>query len=126
MLGQSARVFSLSNGVANFDREVAQATQNGINAASRTRPYHEAKRNLQDLQHFRQILDMKIATEKIEVDLPNTKLVEIVDRAVPHLRPISPNVPRALAVIVVGMLLDIAGLLMFNGLPRLESKPRPA
>jgi hypothetical protein len=29
-------------------------------------------------------------------------------------------------VIVVGMLLEIAGLLMFNGLPRLESKPRPA
>ena len=126
MLGQSARVFSLSNGVANFDREVTQATQNDIDAASRTRPYFEAKRNLEDLQHFRQILDLKIASEKIEVGLPNRQLVEIVDRAVPPLRPISPNLPRALAVIVVGILLDIAGLLMINSRPRIESKPRPA
>jgi len=126
MLGQSTRVFSLSNGVANFDREVAQAAQNDINAVSRTRPYHEAKRNLEDLQHFRQILDMKIASEKIDGNLPNTRPVEIVDRAVPPLRPISPNLPRALAVIALGILLDIAGLLMLNGLPRIESTPRPA
>jgi uncharacterized protein involved in exopolysaccharide biosynthesis len=53
-------------------------------------------------------------------------LVEIVDRAVPPLRPISPSLPRALAVIVVGILLDIAGLLMINSRPRIESKPRPA
>jgi uncharacterized protein involved in exopolysaccharide biosynthesis len=126
MLGQSARVFSLSNGVANFDREVTQATQNDIDAASRTRPYFEAKRNLEELQHFRQILDMKIASEKIDGGLPNTQLVEIVDRAVPPLRPMSPNLPRALAVIVVGILLDIAGLLILNGVPRIVSKPRPA
>ena len=126
MLGQSTRVFSLSNGVANFDREVAQAMTNDAVGASRTRPYYEAKRSLQDLQHFRQILDMKIASEKIDGSLPNTKLVEIVDRAVPPLRPISPNMPRALAVIALGILLDIAGLLMLNGLPRMVSNPRPA
>ena len=126
MLGLEARVLSLSTSLDSFNQGVAQATTNDAVEASRTRPYYEAKRNLQDLQHFRQILDMKIASEKIDGNLPNTRPVEIVDRAVPPLRPISPNLPRALAVIVVGILLDIAGLLMFNGLPRLESKPRPA
>jgi uncharacterized protein involved in exopolysaccharide biosynthesis len=126
MLGLDARVLSLKGSLDNFDREVAKAAQNDIDAASRTRPYYEAKRNLEDLQRFRQILDMKIASEKIEVRLPNRELVEIVDRAVPPLRPDSPNLPRALAVIVVGILLDIAGLLMLHGVPRIVSKPSPA
>jgi uncharacterized protein involved in exopolysaccharide biosynthesis len=69
---------------------------------------------------------MKIASGKIDGSLPNTKFVEIVDRAVPALHPISPNMPRALAVIALGILLDIAGLLMLNGLPRMVSNPRPA
>jgi uncharacterized protein involved in exopolysaccharide biosynthesis len=99
---------------------------NGVVEASRTQPYFEAKRNLEDLQRFRQILDMKIASGKIDGSLPNTKFVEIVDRAVPALHPISPNMPRALAVIALGILLDIAGLLMLNGLPRMVSNPRPA
>ena len=53
-------------------------------------------------------------------------MVEIVDRAVPPLRPISPNLPRALALIALGVLLDIAGLLTLNGWPQDDSKPTPA
>ncbi|MGO8927851.1 MAG: M56 family metallopeptidase [Limisphaerales bacterium] len=126
MLGLEARVLSLSSSLDNFNQEVAQAMTNDAVQASRTRPYYEAKRNLEDLQRFRQILDLKIASEKIDGNLPNRKLVEIVDRAVPPLRPISPNLPRAVAVILFGILLDIVGLLMINGLPRIVSKQRPA
>jgi hypothetical protein len=63
---------------------------------------------LEELQRFRQILDMKIANEKVGLALPKTMMVEIVDRAVPPQRPISPNLPRALALITLGILLDIA------------------
>jgi uncharacterized protein involved in exopolysaccharide biosynthesis len=126
LLGLDARVASLKRGLDNFEKEVAQAKTNDVAEASRTRPYFEAKRNLEDLQHFRQVLDLKIASEKIDVDLPNRRPVEVLDQAVPPLRPISPNLPRALAVIVFGILLDLAGLLMLNGLPRLASTPRPA
>jgi uncharacterized protein involved in exopolysaccharide biosynthesis len=126
MLGLEARVLSLSTSLDSFNQEVAHVKANDAVEASRTQPYFEAKRNLEDLQRFRQILDMKIASEKVDASLPNAKLVEIVDRAVPALRPISPNMPRALAVIALGILLDIAGLLMLNGLPRMVSKPRPA
>jgi uncharacterized protein involved in exopolysaccharide biosynthesis len=126
MLGLDARVASLKSSLDNFEKEVAQAKTNDVAEANRTQPYFEAKGNLEEVRRFRQILDMKIASEKIDGSLPNTRLVEIVDRAVPPLRPISPNLPQALAVIVLGILLDIAGLLMLNGLPRMVSKPRPA
>jgi uncharacterized protein involved in exopolysaccharide biosynthesis len=126
MLGLDARAASLKTSLDNFEKELAQAIINDVAEANRTRPYFEAKRNLDELQRFRQILDMKIASEKIDVSLPNRKLVEIVDRAVPPLRPISPDLPRAVAVIVLGILLDIAGLLMINVFPRIELKPRPA
>jgi len=45
--------------------------------------YLEAKRNLTDLVRFRQILDMKIAQEKIDFSVPKTTMVEIVDTAEP-------------------------------------------
>ena len=64
-----------------------------------------------------QILDFKIAGEKVDVDLPRTPEVEIVDRAVPVARPISPNLPQALALMAFGVQLNIAGLLMFIGRP---------
>jgi Mg-chelatase subunit ChlD/capsular polysaccharide biosynthesis protein len=51
--------------------------------SARTQPYFEAKRSLEELQRFRQILDAKIASEKTDVDLPKTMTVEVVDKAVP-------------------------------------------
>ena len=126
MLGMEARVLSLSNSLENLEKEVAVATTNDVVRANETRPYFEAKRNLEELQRFRQILDTKIASEKIEVELPKMPPVDLVDRAVPALRPVSPNLPRALALIVFGVLLVIAGLLMLAGRPGTGPNPRPA
>jgi Mg-chelatase subunit ChlD len=47
----------------------------------KSRQLADAKRNLEELQRFRQILDTKIASERIDVDLPKTAMVEIVDKA---------------------------------------------
>ena len=99
--------------------------QQDIKQANQSRPYFEAKRNLEELQRFRQILDMKIANEKIDVEVPKTMMVQVVDRAVPALRPMSPNLPRALALIVLGVLLDIAGLRLLQGRARSDAEPRP-
>jgi uncharacterized protein involved in exopolysaccharide biosynthesis len=115
LLGLDAKVQSLSNSLDNFNQEVARATSNDVFQADRARPYFEAKRNLEELQHFRQVLDMKIANEKVDAALPKSSLVELVDRAVPSLRPVSPNLPLAVALIVFGILLDIAGLLALKG-----------
>jgi uncharacterized protein involved in exopolysaccharide biosynthesis len=124
MLGLNARVLSLSNSLDNLGIEVEKATTNDVAKANQTRPYFEAKRNLDELQRFRQILDTKIANEKIDVEMPKTMMVQVVDRAVPALRPISPNLPRALALIVFGVLLDIAGFVMLQGGARTDSAPQ--
>ncbi|MCY2924803.1 MAG: capsular biosynthesis protein, partial [Planctomycetota bacterium] len=53
MLGLDARVASMKSSLDNFVSEVAQATTNDVAQASRTRPYFEAKRALEELQRFR-------------------------------------------------------------------------
>ena len=60
-------------------------------ALQKTEPYFEAKRQLEELQRFRQILDTKITSEKIDVELPRTGMVEIVDKAGVPQRPQSPS-----------------------------------
>ena len=126
MLGLDARVLSLSNSLDSLKEEVATAMTNDVERANRSQPYFEAKRNVEELQRFRQILDMKIASEKIDLGLPRTAMVEIVDRAAPAFRRVSPNLPRALALIVLGVLLDIAGLMMLTGRPGRGAELRPA
>jgi len=113
MLGLDTRVLSLSNSLANLEMEVALATTNDVIRAGQTRPYFEAKRNLDELQRFRQILDVKIAAEKIDVDLPKTMMVEIVDRAQPSARPVRPNKPLNIALgIIIGLVVGV-GLAFF-------------
>ncbi len=113
MLGLDARVLSLSNSLDNLEKEVEKATTNDVARANQTRPYFEAKRKLEELQRFRQILDMKIAAEKIDVELPKTMMVEIVDKAVPGLRPVRPNKPLNIALgIIIGLVVGV-GLAFF-------------
>jgi succinoglycan biosynthesis transport protein ExoP len=113
ILGLDARVLSLSNSLVNLENEVALATTNDVMRANQTRPYFSAKRELDELQRFRQILDWKIASEKIDVDLPKTTMVEIVDKAAPGLRPVRPNKPLNIALgIIIGLVVGV-GLAFF-------------
>jgi polysaccharide biosynthesis transport protein len=113
LLGLDARVISLSNSLYNLEIEVKSATTNDIAMASTSRPYFEAQRTLEELQRFRQILDMKIASEKIDVELPKTMMVEIVETATPGLRPVRPNKPLNIALgIIIGLVVGV-GLAFF-------------
>jgi len=123
MLGLEARVLSLSNSLDSLRQDMRQAAQQDSETASNSQPYFEARRGLDEQQRFRQILDAKIASEKVDLELPKTTMVEIVDRAVPPMRPISPNLPRASAVIALGLLLDVLGLLLLTGRPGAEAAP---
>jgi len=113
LLGLDARVLSMKASLDNFENEVAKATTNDVAQANRTRPYFEAKRALDELQRFRQVLDSKIAFEKIDVVLPKTMMVEIVDKAVPGLRPVRPNKPLNIVLgIIIGLVVGV-GLAFF-------------
>jgi len=113
MLGLDTRVISLSNSLVNLQQEVGRATTNDVTQANLTRPYFEAKRALEELQRFRQVLDAKIAFEKIDVELPKTLMVEVVDRAMPGLRLVRPNKPLNIALgIIIGLVVGV-GLAFF-------------
>ena len=113
MDGLDARVTSMKKSLEGLEDEVGKATTNDIVSAAQSRPYFEAKRNLEELLRFRQILDMKIASEQIDVALPKTTMVEIVDTAKPGMRPVRPNKPLNIALgIIIGLIVGI-GLAFF-------------
>jgi Mg-chelatase subunit ChlD/capsular polysaccharide biosynthesis protein len=63
--------------------EKAWATPPGSNAAENARLYADAKTKLEELQRFDQVLRMKAAGEKTDLQLPKNSMVEIVDPAQP-------------------------------------------
>ena len=115
LVALKAKTASLQSSLEDLQKETDQAKARDIQNADRARPYFEAKRNLDELQRFSQILDMKIASERVDLQLPQTPAAEIVERAWPAARPVAPNMPLALALIFLGVLLDIAGLLVLTG-----------
>ena len=89
------------------------AKTNDIATARQTQPYWEAKRKLEDLQRFSQVLRMKIPSENIEASLPKTLMVEIMDDALPGIRPVKPNKPLNIALgIIIGLVVGV-GLAFF-------------
>jgi len=111
---------SISNQVASAKAEVdslkdAVETAKKLDQekADKSRPYFDKKLELDNLLHFRQVLDMKIASEKIDVDLPKTAMVEVVDHAVPGLHPVRPNKPLNIVLgIIIGLVVGV-GLAFF-------------
>jgi uncharacterized protein involved in exopolysaccharide biosynthesis len=126
LVGLEAKVASLKEGLKNLEKEATEAATVDVDKARQSQPYFEAKRNMEDLQRFRQILTMKIEQEKIEQSLPKTMLVEITDAATVASRPVSPNRPAAGALIVLGVLLDLIGLRMLKGKPSARLMAQPA
>ncbi len=113
MEGLTQRVDSKRELLVNLQSEVSLALSNDIAKAEQTRPYFEKKRELDELQKFRQILNLKIASEKIDTALPKTSMVQIVDFAVEGVRPVRPNKPLNIALgVIIGLVVGI-GLAFF-------------
>jgi capsular exopolysaccharide synthesis family protein len=113
MSGLELRVAALKKSVADLEGEVAKATRIDITNAARSRPYFEKKRELHDLEQFQKILNMKIASENIDVALPKSLMVKIEDRAYSNPKPVRPNKPLNIALgIIIGLVVGI-GLAFF-------------
>jgi uncharacterized protein involved in exopolysaccharide biosynthesis len=110
LLGLDSRVRAMKEQLKKLKDEVEEAKVRDVAVAKETQPYWQAKRQLEDLQRFSQVLAMKIASESIEAALPKKMVVEILDLAGTPLRPIYPNRLQAGGLILLGVLLDIAGL----------------
>ncbi len=113
MVGLRVRVDSLEKRVANMKAEVQIAQSNDIAKAEESRPYFEKKRELEELQQLRRILNMRTASEKIDTELPKTAMVQIVQKAVAGTRPVRPNKPLNIALgIIIGLVVGV-GLAFF-------------
>jgi capsular exopolysaccharide synthesis family protein len=111
--GLEVRVASLKTALEKLEEEVTTATETDITKARTSRPYWDAKRTLDELLRFRQLLDLRITGEKIDVNLPKTTIVEIVEYAKPVLKAVQPNKPLNIALgIIIGLIVGV-GLAFF-------------
>jgi capsular polysaccharide biosynthesis protein len=106
--------------------------QSGQNAVR----LEEAKMKTDDLLRFHQVLSTKLAAEKTDLTLPATAMVQIVDQAVPGLRPVRPNKPLNIFLgIFIGALsglflatllylLQVRAFRRMSGAPRTQFDPR--
>ncbi len=100
--------------VTELNQRIESANSNDLAMAARSRPYYEAKRELNEKIQFNQILGMKIASEKTDLDLPRNDPVTILENAVPPEQPIAPNRTRSFALICLGIILALAGFLILR------------
>ena len=111
--GLEKRVASMKAYLDSLTRNVEEAMRVDIEKAEKSRPYFEAKQRLEEVMRFRSILNLKLAQERIDVDLPRTAMVEIVDTAKPGLRPVRPNKPLNIALgVIIGLVVGV-GLAFF-------------
>jgi uncharacterized protein involved in exopolysaccharide biosynthesis/beta-lactamase regulating signal transducer with metallopeptidase domain len=126
LLGLDTRVSAAKEQLKKLKDEVDEVKARDIASAKLAQPYWEAKRKLEELQQFRQVLATKIGSENIEAALPKKATVEILSLAEAPRLPSYPNRAQAGGLILFGILLDFAGLRMITAKPRLTPVLQPS
>jgi beta-lactamase regulating signal transducer with metallopeptidase domain len=111
LMGLQAKLESTAQGLDALSNAVARARESDVDLTSRSRPYFEAKRDLEDLVRFRQVLQTRIAMQRTDLQLPQQS-VEIVEEAIAPTQAVTPNRPRALTLLSMGFLLALFGWLL--------------
>ena len=113
LVGLEVKVDSLKTGLDGIDQEVDDALKLDNDTARRTRPYWEAKKKLAEVTAIRQMIDLKILSEKIDMALPKTGAVMVVDRAAPDISPVKPKKAVNIGLgVIIGLVVGI-GLAFF-------------
>jgi len=113
LLGLDTKVSSLRQGVTSIQKQIDDAKKSDIARAELQRPYWEKKRELEQLVSFNRILETRLSMEQVDVTLPRTGMVHIMDTAVPGLRPVKPNKTLNIVLgVVIGLVVGV-GLAFF-------------
>ena len=99
--------------VQNSEEKVNEAKTNDIVLAEHNRPYFNAKAQLEHLRKGRDMLQARSFQERVEVDMPSTAMVTIIEHAEANPRPVRPNKPLNIALgIIIGLVVGV-GLAFF-------------
>jgi capsular exopolysaccharide synthesis family protein len=113
MTGLRARVSAQKAAVENLRAQLETARAQDIEKSRTSRPYYDAKMQLDELLKLRSALNLKVAAEGIDLKLPKSAMVEILDSATPDPRPVRPNKPLNIALgVIIGLAVGI-GLAFF-------------
>jgi capsular exopolysaccharide synthesis family protein len=113
MAGLGSQVKSEKAELDALTRAVDEAKQKDQEEVTGGRPYWEEKRQLENMLEFHKLLAAKIEQEKLDVEIPRTQMVEIIRKAEPTKKPVSPNKTLNITLgIVVGLIIGM-GLAFF-------------
>jgi capsular exopolysaccharide synthesis family protein len=77
--------------------------------AIRGQPYWHEKRKLENMIDFHKLLAAKIESEKLDVEIPKTSIVEITDPAQPGESPVKPNKTLNIVLgVVIGLIMGVS------------------
>ena len=94
-------------------KQVDGAIQKDREEAVRGQPYWREKRNLANLEDYHRVLAAKIESDKIDLAIPKTTVVEITTIAEPGKDPVRPNKPLNITLgLVFGLIIGV-GLAFF-------------
>ena len=115
IIGLEKRVASNRERLRDLEEEIERASERNLSREQEWRPFYEAKRELEELQRFRQILNLKIASERIDGSLPlSGSLVEIVDAAIPPSRANAPSRRQGMAFCLFGFVFNVTGFVLLR------------
>lgn len=119
--GLTERLHAQQGRLESLEKEVARASEEDRRTADRYSRFSQTKNELEEMKRFRQILYLKLASEKIDAALPQTARVQLVDAAEVPIRRGSFHRPGAIGLILLGLVLDGISLALLRGRPRLEA-----
>ena len=77
--------------------------------AIRGQPYWNEKRKLENMIEFHKLLAAKIESEKLDVKIPKTSIVEITDPAQPGEYPVKPNKTLNIVLgVIIGLIMGVS------------------
>ena len=113
LAGLELRVKSSKAQVEQLQRDVAEAKQRESDMREKGRKYFDAKRELSNTTRIRDTILFRIMQEEVDLELPKSSTVEIIDDADLPEKAVKPNVPLNIALgMVVGLILGV-GLAFF-------------
>lgn len=95
------------------DAAVEAAKKIDLEKLTKSRPYFDKKREVEDMQDYRRLLLRKINVEKTDLSLPRSAQVEIIETAMPDVKPVRPKKTLNIVLgVVIGLVVGI-GLAFF-------------